>query len=63
MPATLKGMDLKGKTNSAVARLPISLVLSALVSSEVTSSSSTGTSSSPLESIRPAWQNEPGVFL
>ena len=35
MPAMTRGMDLKEKTNSAVARLPISLVFSALVSSAV----------------------------
>ena len=56
MSATVRGMDLKGKSSSAMARLPISLVFSALVSSEVLSSSSTGTSSSSLESIGLTWQ-------
>ena len=49
MPAMMRGIDLKGMTNSTVARLPISLVFS-----EVPSSSLIGTSSS-LELMRLAW--------
>ena len=50
-----KSMDLKGKTNSAEARLPMSLVSSALVFSAAPSSSLKGTSSSSMKPTRLDW--------